>query len=118
MEKKRKYVRLPRGRSRDELEMFIRKLELQAKETAEERIPLYLRVGVKEADLILDVGCGKSSHFGIYARSDASVTGIDLRQDYISHDRETLAGRKLKKQLKLEAHRKQARREQVKKFGP
>jgi len=70
MERTRKYIRLPRGRSKDELEMFIRKLELQAKETAEERIPLYLRVGVKDADLILDVGCGS----GMVTRDIASLT--------------------------------------------
>jgi len=37
---------------------FIKKLELQALETAEERLPLYLEVDLKDANLILDVGCG------------------------------------------------------------
>jgi SAM-dependent methyltransferase len=45
-------------RTDDELTDFIKKLELQALETAEERLPLYLKVGLKEARLILDVGCG------------------------------------------------------------
>jgi SAM-dependent methyltransferase len=45
-------------RSDEELSDFIKKLELQALETAEERLPLYLKVGLKDARLILDVGCG------------------------------------------------------------
>ncbi|MEM0466760.1 MAG: methyltransferase domain-containing protein [Candidatus Thermoplasmatota archaeon] len=45
-------------RSDDELPDFIKKLELQALETAEERLPLYLKVGLKDAHRILDVGCG------------------------------------------------------------
>lgn len=45
-------------RSSDELEGFIKKLELQALETAEERIPLYIDVGLKDAQQIIDVGCG------------------------------------------------------------
>lgn len=49
---------------------FIKKLELQALETAEERIPLYLKVGMKDADLILDVGCGS----GVVTRDIAHLT--------------------------------------------
>jgi SAM-dependent methyltransferase len=45
-------------RSDEEITGFIKKLQLQALETAEERLPLYLQVGVKDAYLILDVGCG------------------------------------------------------------
>ncbi len=45
-------------RSSEDFNDFVKKLELQAIETAEERIPLYLKIGVKDADLILDVGCG------------------------------------------------------------
>jgi SAM-dependent methyltransferase len=37
---------------------FIKKLELQALETAEERLPLYQKVGLKNTHLVLDVGCG------------------------------------------------------------
>jgi len=66
----RRYLGLPRGRSEEELDLFIKKLELQAKETAEERIPLYLKVGVKDADLILDVGCGS----GMVTRDIANLT--------------------------------------------
>ena len=35
--------------SSSQLNDFIKKLELQALETAEERIPLYLEVGLKDA---------------------------------------------------------------------
>ncbi len=45
-------------RSDNELSDFIKKLELQALETAEERLPLYIQVGLKDAQRILDVGCG------------------------------------------------------------
>jgi ubiquinone/menaquinone biosynthesis C-methylase UbiE len=57
-------------RSREDLDDFIKKLELQALETAEERIPLYLEVGLKDADLILDVGCGS----GVVTRDIAHLT--------------------------------------------
>jgi len=57
-------------RSKQDFNNFIKKLELQAIETAEERIPLYLEVGVKDADLILDVGCGS----GMVTRDLAHLT--------------------------------------------
>lgn len=57
-------------RSDDELTDFIKKLELQALETAEERLPLYLKVGVKDARLVLDVGCGS----GFVTRDIARLT--------------------------------------------
>jgi len=44
-----------------ELNDFIRKLELQALETSEERTPLYEEVGLKDAKLVLDVGCGSGT---------------------------------------------------------
>lgn len=64
---------------------FTKKLELQAVETAEERMPLYLRVGIKEATLILDVGCGT----GIVTRdivhlTRGSVFAIDESSDMVS----------------------------------
>lgn len=49
---------------------FIKKLELQALETAEERLPLYLEVDLKDANLILDVGCGS----GMVTRDIAHLT--------------------------------------------
>ena len=71
-------------RSKEDFEDFIKKLELQALETAEERIPLYLEVGLKDAKLVLDVGCGS----GIVTRDIASLTkgkviAIDGSEDMI-----------------------------------
>ena len=57
-------------RSKEDFGDFIKKLELQALETAEERIPLYLEVGLKDAKLVLDVGCGS----GIVTRDIARLT--------------------------------------------
>jgi len=57
-------------RSKEDLRDFIKKLELQALETAEERMPLYLEVGLKDAKLILDVGCGP----GMVTRDIAHLT--------------------------------------------
>ena len=56
--------------SKEDLSDFIKKLELQAIETAEERIPLYLEVGIKDAEIILDVGCGS----GMVTRDIAHLT--------------------------------------------
>jgi len=72
-------------KSREEFNSFIRKLEIQAIETAEERIPLYLKVGIKDAELILDVGCGS----GVVTRDIASLTkgvviGIDASLDMLN----------------------------------
>jgi len=71
-------------RAKEDLNDFIKKLELQALETAEERIPLYLEVGLKDAGLTLDVGCGS----GIVTRDIARLTkgriiGIDGSNDLI-----------------------------------
>jgi len=57
-------------RKKEDLEDFVKKLELQALETAEERIPLYLKVGIKDAGKILDVGCGP----GTVTRDIANLT--------------------------------------------
>ena len=72
-------------RSKEDFDDFIKKLELQALETAEERIPLYLEVGLKEAKNVLDVGCGS----GIVTRDIARLTkgkviGIDGSPDMIN----------------------------------
>ena len=68
-----------------QLNDFIKKLELQALETAEERLPLYLEVDLKDANLILDVGCGS----GMVTRDIAHLTkgkvvAIDGSKDMIS----------------------------------
>ena len=72
-------------RSKEDLSDFIKKLELQALETAEERLPLYIEVGLKDAKLILDVGCGS----GIVTRDIARLTkgkivGVDGSEDMIN----------------------------------
>ncbi len=54
----------------NQLTDFIKKLELQALETAEERLPLYLEVDLKDASLMLDVGCGS----GMVTRDIAHLT--------------------------------------------
>lgn len=71
-------------RSKEDLDDFIKKLELQAIETAEERMPLYHKIGVKDADSILDVGCGT----GMVTRDIAHLTkgrvmGLDGSEDMI-----------------------------------
>ena len=78
-------------RSKEDLGDFIKKLELQALETAEERIPLYLEVGLKDADIILDVGCGP----GMVTRDIAHLTkgkviAIDGSDDMIKVARDVL----------------------------
>jgi ubiquinone/menaquinone biosynthesis C-methylase UbiE len=57
-------------RTKEELNNFIKKLDLQALETAEERLPLYLEVGLKDAAHVLDVGCGS----GFVTRDIARLT--------------------------------------------
>jgi ubiquinone/menaquinone biosynthesis C-methylase UbiE len=65
-------------RSQDEIQDFVRKLELQAVETAEERLPLYLKVGLKDAELVLDVGCGSGVVTRDIARfTKGNVVGVD-----------------------------------------
>jgi ubiquinone/menaquinone biosynthesis C-methylase UbiE len=71
-------------RNKEDFDDFIKKLELQALETAEERIPLYLEIGVKDAERILDVGCGS----GFVTRDIAhltkgKVTAVDGSKDMI-----------------------------------
>ena len=78
-------------RSTEDLEDLISKLELQAVETAEERIPLYLEVGVKDAELILDVGCGPGSVTKDIARlSRGEVIGVDGSLKLIMAAKESL----------------------------
>ena len=73
--------KIPSSRFND----FIKKLELQALETAEERLPLYLKVELKDAKSILDVGCGS----GMVTRDIANLTkgkviAIDGSKDMIN----------------------------------
>jgi SAM-dependent methyltransferase len=78
-------------RSSDDLQNFIKKLELQAVETAEERLPLYLEVEVKDAHLILDVGCGAGFVTRDLARlTKGTVVGIDGSETLITVAQTTL----------------------------
>jgi SAM-dependent methyltransferase len=71
-------------RKPEDLGDFVTKLELQAVETAEERLPLYLEVGVKDALLILDVGCGSGAVTRDIARlTKGQVIGVDGSSDLI-----------------------------------
>jgi ubiquinone/menaquinone biosynthesis C-methylase UbiE len=72
-------------KSNEDFEDLIKKLELQALETAEERLPLYIDIGLKDAELVLDVGCGS----GIITREIAILTkgkviGVDNSEDMIN----------------------------------
>ena len=72
-------------RSKEEFDDFIKKLELQALETAEERLPLYLKVGLTDADYILDVGCGSGMVTRDIARfTKGKVIAIDGSSDMIA----------------------------------
>jgi len=82
-------------RSKEDFDDFIKKLELQALETAEERLPLYLEVGLKDAKLILDVGCGS----GMVTKDIANLTkgkviGVDGSQDMIDVATKVLKSKK------------------------
>lgn len=71
-------------RKPEDLMDFVQKLELQAVETAEERLPLYLDVGLKDASLILDVGCGSGAVTRDIARlTKGQVIGVDGSSDLI-----------------------------------
>jgi ubiquinone/menaquinone biosynthesis C-methylase UbiE len=71
-------------RSKEDFEDFIKKLELQALETAEERLPLYLEIDLKDANLILDVGCGSGMVTRDIARlTKGKVIAIDGSEDMI-----------------------------------
>jgi len=78
-------------KSNKKFDDLVKKLELQALETAEERLPLYLEIGLKDAKLVLDVGCGS----GVVTRDIAILTkgkvvGVDSSEDMIQVAKEVL----------------------------
>lgn len=81
--KNKKYSKFHK-RSKEEFNYFIKKLELQSLETAEERIPLYIDVGLKDADITLDVGCG-TGHVtrDIANLSNGKIISVDGSKDMI-----------------------------------
>ena len=93
-------------RSKEEFSDFIKKLELQAVETAEERLPLYLKVGLKDARLVLDVGCGSGMVTRDIARfTKGNVIGIDGSNDMINVAKSVLKDYKSVKLLVGDAHK-------------
>lgn len=80
-------------RTEEELNNFVKKLDLQALETAEERLPLYLEVGLKDADLVLDVGCGSGFVTRDIARlTKGTVIAIDGSASLIDVSKKILRG--------------------------
>jgi len=79
-------------RTDEEVDDFIKKLGLQAQETAEERLPLYLSVDIPHASLILDVGCGSGFVTRDIARlTSGTVIGIDGSRQLLTVARTILA---------------------------
>jgi len=72
-------------RAKDDVNDFIKKLELQALETAEERLPLYEEIGLKDAKTILDVGCGSGFVTSDIAKiTKGKVIAVDGSNDMIN----------------------------------
>jgi len=38
-------------------------------------------------ETILDIGCGKTNHLGLYTRRDVNIVGCDLRKDFLEYRR-------------------------------
>ncbi len=86
---------MPHNRTRDELGHFIKKLEQQALETAEERHPIYIVAGLKDAGLILDVGCGSGEVTkDMAAHTNGIVIALDDSPDMVDTAREMLGDSK------------------------
>ena len=84
---------MPHNRSKEELEHFIRKLEQQALETAEERHPIYIKAGLKDAKLVLDVGCGNGAVTkDVCNHTNGMVIAVDDSIDMIEIAKKMLAG--------------------------
>jgi SAM-dependent methyltransferase len=71
---------------------LIKKLERQATESASERYPLYQKVNLKDAKLVLDVGCGTGAVLKeIASLTKAKIIGIDSSPEMIQIAKEALA---------------------------
>lgn len=78
-------------RTDEEVDDFAKKLELQAQETAEERLPLYLAADIPHAHLILDIGCGSGFVTRDIARLTAgTVIAVDGSHQLLTIARTTL----------------------------
>jgi ubiquinone/menaquinone biosynthesis C-methylase UbiE len=88
---------MPHGRTQKELDTFIKKLEQQTLETAEERYPIYIKAGLKDATCILDVGCGPGGVTkDIANHTNGEVYAIDDSPDMIENARKVLQGHAVK----------------------
>ncbi len=75
---------MPHKRTKEELDQFIKKLEQQTIETAEERHPIYIKVGIKDVRLILDVGCGSGAMTkDLAAHTNGIVIALDGSSDMV-----------------------------------
>jgi len=75
---------MPHNRSKEELNHFIKKLEQQTLETAEERHPIYIKAGIKDASLILDVGCGSGAVTkDLAAHTNGTIIALDDSLDMV-----------------------------------
>jgi SAM-dependent methyltransferase len=71
---------------------LIKKLERQATESASERYPLYQKINLKDAKLVLDVGCGTGAVLKeIASLTKGKVIGIDSSREMIRIAKEALA---------------------------
>ena len=80
----------------EHLNDFIKKLELQALETLEERLPLYDEIGLKNANKILDVGCGSGTVTKDIANySKGKIISVDGSKNMIKVANEVLKNKKM-----------------------
>lgn len=96
---------MPHNRTTDELGHFIKKLEQQALETAEERHPIYIRAGLKDAQLVLDVGCGSGSVTkDLAAHTNGTVIALDDSPDMVDTAKKMLEDSKNVQMCTGDAH--------------
>lgn len=80
-------------RSQEEFERFVQKLHQQALESQEERWPLYLQAGLRDAMRVLDLGCGSGAvtadvvdaSGGVVVGVDAAPEMLHKAQGYLGH---------------------------------
>ncbi len=84
---------MPHNRSKDEFHEFIKKLESQSLETAEERHPIYIKAGLKDANIVLDVGCGSGAVTkDVAAHTNGIVIAVDDASDMAKIAKKVLEG--------------------------
>ena len=84
---------MPHNRKIEELEQFIQKLKQQALETAEERHPIYIKAGIKNAKTVLDVGCGNGAVTkDVCNHTTGKVIAVDDSEDLLFIAQKMLEG--------------------------